>query len=88
MADFVADMKRTATFAKPGNGAFVESCYEHCGAQTSASYNRYALQGVTMQAAHAAWWASASGAESAAAHTYLPGCELSATGQCNPTCVA
>ena len=34
MGDFVLDMQRTKTFRKPGNGAFVESCYEHCGVQT------------------------------------------------------
>lgn len=70
------------------SGAFVESCYEHCGAQTGANYDRYALEGVTMQEAHSKWWASESGADSAAEHTLLPGCELTAdAGQCNPTCL-
>ena len=69
-------------------GAFVESCYEHCGAQTGANFDRYALKGVTMQEAHSKWWASEAGSDSAAEHTYLPGCELTAEGgQCNPTCL-
>ena len=44
-----------------------------------------------VQEAHSKWWASAAGADSAAQHTFLPGCELtsgSAEGQCNPTCLA
>ena len=80
---------RTSTFTKPGNGAFIESCLEHCGEQTGKNFDGYKLQGKSMQEAHSAWWA-ASAEESATEHTYLPGCKLSLTAphQCNPTCAA
>eukprot|EP01047_Picozoa_sp_COSAG01_P036727 COSAG01_NODE_2879_length_6922_cov_7.777810_9_plen_199_part_00 len=68
MASFLEDMGRTPTFTKPGNGAFVESCLEHCGEQTGSNFDGYQLNGTTMQEAHSRWW-SADEAEPAAAHT-------------------
>jgi hypothetical protein len=68
MASFLEDMGRTPTFTKPGNGAFVESCLEHCGEQEGNNFDGYQLNGTTMQEAHSRWW-GADEAEPAAAHT-------------------
>ena len=88
MQAFETDMGRTPTFTKAGNGAFIESCLEHCGEQSGKNFDGYQLRGTTMQQAHSAWWASS--AEPALAHTFLPGCKLNehAPHQCNPTCTA
>jgi len=53
-------MGRTKTSKKAGNGAFVESCLEHCGAQTGSFFDNVssvdgALGGKTMQQAHSDW---------------------------------
>ena len=99
MGDFLLDLSSAgtasgATLAAPGNGAFVESCLEHCGEQTGANFDGYTLSSAsglksTMQAAVSKWW-NANGSEAAAAggHTYLPGCTLNtaAPHQCNPSC--
>ena len=87
MADFLRDLARSATASRPGNGAFIESCLEHCGEQSARNFEGYKLRGVTMQEAHTKWWAS-DGTDPAATHTYLPGCTLHAAAphQCNPSC--
>ena len=74
--------------ARPGEGAFIESCLEHVAEQSAAMYDGYSIGGVTMQSALAKWWA-ADGSEPAAQHTYKP-CELelSPPHQCNPSCFA
>ena len=91
--DLVADLKNAKSslfpdgkFGAPGNGGFVESCLEHCGAQTSANFMRYAIGGTTMQQALSAWWNDHHGAPSAK-HWSLP-CDLALATphQCNPTC--
>jgi hypothetical protein len=86
--DFMADLQRTPTFTRPGNGGFVESCLEHVTAQ-GAGYDVVEIGGVTMQQALTAWWRAPKGAP-ASAHWSLP-CKLnldSAPHQCNPTCGA
>ena len=95
--DLIADLKNARSsvfpdgkFGAPGNGGFVESCLEHCGAQTSKNFMTYAIGGVTMQQALSAWWNDAPTAPSAK-HWSLP-CDLALTAaggndaQCNPTC--
>lgn len=91
-ADFLRDLTTPATARRAGNGAFVESCLEHCGEQTGEFYDNVKLKsrggsGATMREAHAAWWL-ADVTQSAAEHTYLPGCRLNiaAPHQCNPSC--
>jgi hypothetical protein len=74
--------------ARPGEGAFIESCLEHVAEQYHAMFDGYAIGGTSMQQALSRWWAS-DGSEPAAAHTFRP-CELSVTPprQCNPSCFA
>lgn len=87
MSDFLRDMTSSPAFSKAGNGAFVESCLEHCGTQTEAGFDGYTIQGVTAKQALGAWWNSPVDTP-AAKNTYVPGCTLSDTPphQCNPTC--
>ena len=88
--DFLADLKASASFDKPGNGGYVESCIEHVAAQgTAFNTFRNGASGLTMQQALTAWWESGLTAP-AASHWQLP-CMLhpsGAFGQCNPTCTA
>eukprot|EP01047_Picozoa_sp_COSAG01_P025977 COSAG01_NODE_1657_length_9590_cov_441.132336_11_plen_131_part_00 len=86
--DFLADLRASPAFDKPGNGGFVESCIEHVAAQGRA-FNTYknGVSGLTMQQALTAWWRSGLD-EPAAKHWQMP-CMLhpgGAFGQCNPTC--
>ena len=85
--DFLHDMRASPTFRKPGNGGFIESCLEHCAAQTSSTANTYAVDGVTMMQGLTAWWADAAAAP-AERHWHWP-CALNETAphQCNPTCL-
>ena len=86
-ADLVRDLRRAnGAFDRPGNGGFVESCLEQCGAQGAGGFDGYVVRNTTMQQALSRWW-HASLTEAAAAHWYLP-CKLTATAphQCNPTC--
>jgi hypothetical protein len=99
MANFLRDLSSAGsssgtTLAAPGNGAFVESCLEHCGEQTGANFDGYTLPSAsgaktTMQTAVSKWW-NADGGAQAHGHTYLPGCTLNtaAPHQCNPSCGA
>ena len=82
--DFMAEIE-SATFEKPGNGAFLHSCHTHCEAQDNA-WNAFAIGGVTMQQAVSRWWHDAPGAP-AAPHTHRP-CVYRASSNytCNPTC--
>ena len=84
-ASLVGDMQRTAKSKRPGEGGFVESCLEHVAAQGS-SFDKYVINGTTMQQALTAWW-DASTDEPASQHWYWP-CSLNqaAPHQCNPTC--
>jgi len=78
----------TGPYNKPGNGAFIHSCHTHCEAQSDA-FDKFAVNGVTMQQAVSKWWNS-DGTESAESHSYAP-CEYKdgETGPraCNPTCL-
>ena len=72
---------------RPGEGGFVETCYEHVAAQ-GAHFDRYALRGVVERDAVGRWW-DAPATAPASEHWYLP-CKLSeaAPHQCMPTCGA
>ena len=86
MADFLTDLRASPKFKRAGEGGFIESCLEHCGAQNPHGFDDYTIRGVTMQAALSHWWNS-DVSDPAAKHWYLP-CQLSekAPHQCNPTC--
>merc|ERR1712224_613263 len=88
LSDFMTDLRATEKFGRAGEGGFVESCLEHCGAQNSYGFDEYTIMGVRMHEALSAWWNS-DGTELAASHWYLP-CMLNteAPHQCNPSCVA
>merc|ERR1711990_932895 len=72
-ADFLADLKASEKFSAAGEGGFVESCLEHVAAQ-GAAFDKYSINGIVMQKALSAWWAS-DGTEPADKHWYLP-CSL------------
>ena len=86
--DFMHDIMRSNTFQKPGNGGFVESCLEHCAAQSSAEATTFEIDGVSMMQALTSWWYDAETVP-AKEHWHLP-CSLSTSlpHQCNPTCSA
>eukprot|EP00729_Bicosta_minor_P015858 gene15858-27694_t len=87
-ADFEADLTRSLKFNAAGSGGFVTSCLEHQAAIGSAMFNGYTINGVTMQQALTAWWAS-EGTEPAANHWHLPCTIIDAKPhQCNPTCTS
>ena len=73
------------SYNAPGNGAFIQSCHEHCNG-ISGGWNNYKIDNVTMQAAVTDWW-HADGTVPAAKHSYLP-CQYHTTSphKCNPTC--
>lgn len=84
ITDFNSMMSATSTHSKPGNGAFVHSCHTHCEAQ-SAAWNKFSINGVTMQQAFSKWWNSDN--EPAESHTYAA-CtyHTSPVAQCSPSC--
>jgi hypothetical protein len=84
--DLMRDLRNANGKAqRAGEGFFVESCLEHCGAQ-GAKFDSYSLSGTTMVDALAAWW-DAPVSQPSAAHSFSP-CHLrsNAPHQCNPTC--
>eukprot|EP00466_Bigelowiella_natans_P003689 jgi/Bigna1/91796/estExt_fgenesh1_pg.C_1200006 len=74
------------TFNKLGNGAFIDSCLEHCAPESTNAFTGITQDGVAMNAAVSSWWSSGF-KEAADAHTYLP-CPLNEQPPhlCNPTC--
>lgn len=80
---FMAALSKPATYVKPGNGAFIYSCYTHCAGSQSL-FNTVQVSNMTMQAAVSAWWNSAT---TAPAQNFLP-CRWKGPGEkeCNPTC--
>ena len=94
-ADFMRDF--TAAFSAGsvnGNGAFIEQCNEHVGANV-AGWTKYVGGGERQVDAVGSWWSSlgpSSGAHPTADHTRLPDCALRSPAdqagavQCNPTC--
>eukprot|EP00462_Mataza_sp_D1_P017136 CAMPEP_0175152716 /NCGR_PEP_ID=MMETSP0087-20121206/19284_1 /TAXON_ID=136419 /ORGANISM="Unknown Unknown, Strain D1" /LENGTH=449 /DNA_ID=CAMNT_0016439211 /DNA_START=148 /DNA_END=1497 /DNA_ORIENTATION=+ len=90
MQDFGAIMQTSeasATYHRPGNGAFIHSCHTHCEAQ-SDDFFTFAVNGVTMQQAVSKWWTS-DGTDPSSDHSYTP-CYYKDGPQgprkCNPTC--
>jgi hypothetical protein len=86
LTDFMADLQASSKFGKVGEGGFVESCLEHCGAQNAAGFDGYTIKSVAMHDALSKWWNS-DGTDPALTHWYLP-CKLNAAAphQCNPSC--
>lgn len=85
IADFQSIMTSTDTYKKAGNGAFVHSCHTHCEAQ-GGSWNKFAIDGQTMQQKMSAWW-NAPVTDPSAKHVTVP-CQYKTTSphKCNPTC--
>jgi hypothetical protein len=97
-SDFMRDMQGSRGYSRAGNAVFIETCFEHVGAQNSDGFNRYAVAAavvaapatppvtVTVQQAVSTWWHSPT---STAAVHYLP-CTLGSTAphQCQPSCFA
>merc|ERR1712188_16545 len=70
----------TGTYSADGNGAFIHSCYNHCGFASTSFWNGVEIDGVKMNEAAGNWW---NGIDS----HHLP-CTWSTSdpGACNPTC--
>ena len=86
LSDFLTDMQASSKFSKAGEGGFIESCLEHCGAQNAPGFDDYTIKSVKMQDALTKWWNS-DGTDPANTHWYLP-CKLNSAAphQCNPSC--
>lgn len=72
---------------KRSNGAFVHSCYEHCGANHPL-FDTISINGVSMRSALRAWWTTlvSAGDVNGTAHRHWP-CEWQGDSvRCNPTC--
>ena len=83
---FLNTLQTTQAYTKDGNGAFIDSCMEHCGPEAASAFDGYQINGVTLRDALYKWWTSSSSVP-ASDNTYLP-CALTYTQphQCNPTC--
>lgn len=90
MSDFKATMASKAAFSRPGNGAFVHSCFTHCEAQNDHDFTTFTVGGYTMQRAVSQWWASDVSAPAIQnTHMEASGCNYSESWPhhpCNPTC--
>lgn len=88
--DFRAAMNTTATFRKPGNGAFIHSCHTHCEAQTTPSWLHFKVGGVSIQESVSKWWRenlASNFTTPATGNTYAPcSYRTSTPHECNPTC--
>jgi len=76
------------TYQKNGNGSFIYSCHNHCGA-LSSSFNDYKLNGMSMQQAVSKWWNQSNSDTLASENNYEPCIYNSDDGKkrnCNPTC--
>ncbi|EGD72141.1 hypothetical protein PTSG_00161 [Salpingoeca rosetta] len=84
---FLNTIRAIDTYNNTGNGAFLYSCHTHCAGQTSA-YNKFKINGVTMQEAVSQWWRSDTSTP-AKKSTREP-CVLNtqAPYECNPSCSA
>ena len=93
----LALIQAAPTYSKPGNGAFMHSCYIHCASLADHGglvaptckdcWNSLAVGGVSIQQAVHSWWNSST-ATPAAHNVHVP-CSWSNTTnlrQCNPTC--
>uniref|UniRef100_A0A7S4DRV0 Uncharacterized protein n=1 Tax=Lotharella globosa TaxID=91324 RepID=A0A7S4DRV0_9EUKA len=85
-SDFMDQVEAASQFTRKGNGAFIQSCLEHCAVEDSKTFESLSIDGMTVSQALQQWWES-SGSDPAADHTYTP-CTLNKLGehQCNPTC--
>ena len=70
----------------PANGGFVVSCHTHCEAQNDGPWTTFAINGVVMRDAVAAWME----ATAPASPLWYTDCAYkggsAANRQCNPTC--
>merc|ERR1712166_85405 len=100
---YLSLIQGSATYSKAGNGAFLHTCFEHCGEMWDGSdlelnayagesvdtYNSIKVQGSTAYAALRKWW-SASTTDDAKNHRYTP-CKWNDQGLhdtlCNPSCL-
>lgn len=86
---FLNDLQSTGTALSPTNGGFVVSCHTHCEAQNDGPWTTFAIAGVVMRDAVAAWMNAASNPTTPLWHTdcaYAGGSVSNR--QCNPTCGA
>jgi len=78
-------MQADGALDRPGNGAFIHSCFTHCEGQSDLPWLTFDVRGVVMREAVSDWWTSLSEAE-ARAHTYIDSCTYGVASQCNPSC--
>jgi len=71
MDSFEKTIAASSTFRKKGNGAFIYGCYNHDAEMVSLDWGLYAVDGVVMRDAVAAWWEASPLSGSAWEHTYV-----------------
>lgn len=82
-ASAVTQLTTTPTWDAPGNGCYLDSCFQHCAAHNSAFWETAAIDGVSLRDAVELWWRDTEGAQQTLA---LPCLWPLTGGQCNPTC--
>ncbi len=72
--------------SRPGNGAFLHTCFEHVAPGISTYYDGYTMNGTSIKDLSVAWWAASDSADPAQ-FVYRP-CTLHDTQpyQCMPSC--
>jgi len=80
---FISDISQTVAWGKPGNGAFIDSCYSHCEFQPN-KWVSIRIGGTSMQEAVSKWWNESD--QPASSNTYVD-CDWSNTsGPCDTSC--
>jgi len=88
MKSFMSKIRSSETYLKNGNGNFIHSCHTHCEGNTDL-WNKFAVDGVTMQQAVSKWWNSSD--DSAADDNNYSPCHYNENGiprECNNSCGA
>jgi len=83
--DFVTQLTSIATWNKPGNGAFIHSCYTHCDSVIANWWELITINGTSERNALHKWWIS-NQTTPAATNNYLPCRYPIPFKNCNPTC--
>merc|ERR1712039_582223 len=72
LTDFVDALQMTEKFGSPGEGGFIDSCFEHCSAADPNTFGHCLVNNMSMRDALAVWWASGSSFADTSQKWYLP----------------
>ena len=81
---FSSSISSSVTFTKNGNGAFLFSCYIHCG-ECGNGYTSFRINGLSVSQTLTKWYQSDATTSQAAAYTFVD-CKWYKDMCCNPTC--